>query len=517
MIPYPRLVDLEVRLAREQDADGRAPARVADRDRAVGTRLLADLGVSPPEARRRIVGDRAFRQRLVRAWLDAVRRPDERSPGEALRTALGAAGWILIVLGLLLGAAAASALLAYDGSRPVNVLAFLAVLIGLQILILLALVLALCWSAIRRQAPGPGLAARLVLALSRARAIRALAGGKGGDAAFAAEAWARRREAYPGVERWLLFGLTQRFGVAFNAGALAACLWLVTFSDLVFGWSTTLQVTAADVHSLTAALATPWSMFPDAVPSADVVAASQWVRMPGQFVGNRPLATAVPLAAQWWRFLVAGLLVYGLLPRLLAAALAHQALRAALRRVPLDHADCQRLYERLLPPDLAWLGPEPGTVRGPRPAEPAATSEHWQPARDGIALWAVTWGSVGADPAQLAPALERRFGARAAGTLAAGGADLRADADSLAKLAAARAEMVVLLLAAGQQPTKDVLRYLRELRRAVGARAQIAALVLDPEDGALHDVDAQQRRIWHRALASLGDARLRLCTLETVQ
>ena len=44
---------------------------------------------------------------------------------------------------------------------------------------------------------------------------------------------------YADVERWMLFALTQRFGLWFNLCALATCLVLVIFTDLAFSWSTT--------------------------------------------------------------------------------------------------------------------------------------------------------------------------------------------------------------------------------------------------------------------------------------
>src|SRR5690606_17221665 len=127
-----------------------------------------------------------------------------------------------------------------------------------------------------------------------------------------------RRSLYADVERWTLFALAQRFGVAFNLGALVVALVLIAFSDLVFSWSTTLDVDAASVHRGVRAVALPWSWLPAAVPSLEVVEASQWSRMQGRFVGGTSADEAVRLAARWWSFLVAGLACWGLAPRLFA-------------------------------------------------------------------------------------------------------------------------------------------------------------------------------------------------------
>jgi hypothetical protein len=58
--------------------------------------------------------------------------------------------------------------------------------------------------------------------------------------------------------KWAAMVSAQTFGVAFNVGALAAALYLVTFSDLAFSWSTTLSADIERGHRITSWLSAPW-------------------------------------------------------------------------------------------------------------------------------------------------------------------------------------------------------------------------------------------------------------------
>ncbi|MEX1057527.1 MAG: DUF2868 domain-containing protein [Natronospirillum sp.] len=86
------------------------------------------------------------------------------------------------------------------------------------------------------------------------------------------------------------------------------------FTDLAFGWSSTLITEPAPVTRLVNVLAWPWHTFwPTAAPSAEIVTATQFMRI-DPMTGNTGMAVA------WWPFLLASLLVYNLLPRALLAA-----------------------------------------------------------------------------------------------------------------------------------------------------------------------------------------------------
>ena len=322
------LVDLEWLLRDGAEGDERVGS---ERNRKLaaqaGREVLGERSLSVLEARRLLAQDLAFRRELCRRFVEARRAREPGLPGRRIEHACDVAGWLLVLAGLLIGSGSAKVLLAYDGSTPVNVVYFASVFFGLQILLLVFLLGFIVWH------PRASEATRLPALLHRPLGWlvgRLLPRDSRRTVADLAELRARNT-LYADAERFLLFTLAQRFGVALNLGALATCLFLVTFSDLVFSWSTTLDVNARTVHGIVRVLSVPWSLvWPDAAPSLEVVQVSQWVRMRGEFVGEQPLSTAIPLAAQWWKFLVAGLVAYGLAPRTVALWFG----RSRVRRAP---------------------------------------------------------------------------------------------------------------------------------------------------------------------------------------
>ena len=80
--------------------------------------------------------------------------------------------------------------------------------------------------------------------------------------------------------KWQLLYWSQTAAVMFNVAALVTAVMLVTFSDLAFGWSTTLDVPAATASRIVQAIASPWASFaPLAVPSPELVEQSQFFRL----------------------------------------------------------------------------------------------------------------------------------------------------------------------------------------------------------------------------------------------
>src|SRR5262249_54545019 len=107
-------------------------------------------------------------------------------------------------------------------------------------------------------------------------------------------------------EAWRLLTFTQLFGVAFNVSALVVTLGTVTFSDLAFAWSTPLEARPEAMHRLVAIIAAPWSWAaPDAVPSLELVRATQYFRLKSGVAGSYVRPGAVALYGAWWPFLAA--------------------------------------------------------------------------------------------------------------------------------------------------------------------------------------------------------------------
>ena len=494
------LVDLEWQLHRDAQGD---PSELRERDRRIGAGLLAANGLDAPAARQRL-SDRGFRETLSLGWLDRVRSKAAGLPGARLQQGFEITGWLLVVVGLVAGVGSARAFLAYDGKAPVNVLAFVAFFFGLQLLLLCLLVFVM----LRHKSTGTGGVHRMLARLTRSRLVDRLLGKRVRGLGDVLDQLRHRRASFADAERWLLFSMVQRFGLSFNLGAVLACLYLVTFSDLVFAWSTTLAADANTIHGIVGGLALPWAWLGDwAVPSREVVAASQWARLTHSFVGDAPLASAIPLVARWWRFLVAGLIVYGLLPRTVAWLVGRRAYQRALGLAPLYHAGFQELYDRLLPSAIDWQGPTPDVVRSDRPS----VVEQRAPLAVGndVPVGLVLWGRLATREPALVKTVALRHPVRA--TYAAGGRDLHGDQVACDALSGDPPEQVLVLFEAGQQPTREVLDFLADIRSAIGqAKPLLIGLTVEGEAGCFRDAPEAELAVWRRALASAGDAYARV-------
>jgi hypothetical protein len=115
------------------------------------------------------------------------------------------------------------------------------------------------------------------------------------------------------VERLqMLLGIQQLWLVA-GAGLLITYLILLLFTDLAFGWSSTLIDESKHIVSWSQTIAAPWGwLWPSAVPDASLVEATRYTRID-------PHAGQTQWAGEWWRFLLASLVVYNILPRALIA------------------------------------------------------------------------------------------------------------------------------------------------------------------------------------------------------
>lgn len=131
------------------------------------------------------------------------------------------------------------------------------------------------------------------------------------------------------AERLAMLGTLQQLWLLAGLGVLLGYLTLLLFTDLAFGWSSTLIDQPQRVVQLSQTLAAPWQWFwPTAVPSVELVEATRYARI-------NPHAGNLQWAGGWWQFLLASLLAYNLLPRAVLALVIALKLRWSGRRVVL--------------------------------------------------------------------------------------------------------------------------------------------------------------------------------------
>lgn len=473
-----QLLTVDALLARDAQTD---LGELHRRDRAIG-RELADLAGRPAAQ--------------VLAW--AERRGElPESSMEDVRRAEHGVGFVLVALGFVLGCVAAAGVLYYEGAGRVNVLATLALLVGLQLITLALTVILMLPARWRVILPGLGAAQGAFSAFSPGRLLRrvakwlAPAAAERLDGVLAGATAAERK--YGEVRKWLVLKASQMFAVAFNAGVLAVYLAMVVFTDLAFGWSTTLDVDVARVQVLVETLAQPWkNWLAAAVPSAELVEATRYYRADGAAVVN-----AASLG-RWWSFLFMCLVTYGLAPRLVLLAFAVWRLDRATRRALLHLPGVAELRYRLNREAVETRAEDPESG-APAPAPPPSA----EPIPLNGAGFAILWGGLKLSDAEAARLVARVAGLATNGIHRAGvGAAFEEDRETL-RAAAAFAGPVAIIVKAWEPPLGELVDFIAELRRAAdsGRAILVVPIAEDPEAAP----GADDIEIWRRRMASTGD------------
>lgn len=269
------LLRLDRQLRRDQNESMR---HLQERDRAIGAGLEG----------------RSAQSKLL-SWLEAVAEEKPHS-ARAVESILPPA---LAALGCLFGISAMGGLLLVDQQRPVNVLVFLGLFVGLQLLLLL-----------------------LTLAASLLPSLRGEMSNNSGH--FNIIHWLVRRgygrlrdelrpDQFAPLLRWRMLSLGQLFGLCFNAGALLALLSILLVMDRSFGWSSTLNLSSRSLYQLLNGLSAPWSwIWPAAGVDMSLVESTRYQSLQQHFSSGQ-----VQAMRMWWPFLCAAIISYGLLPRLL--------------------------------------------------------------------------------------------------------------------------------------------------------------------------------------------------------
>ncbi|MEL7367436.1 MAG: DUF2868 domain-containing protein [Myxococcota bacterium] len=498
------LIDLEAQLVIDERIDDEV---LRARDRAIFTAL-------PFEATK-------DRHRLLSAWLERLRAQGQSAGlGEIVQAGYRWLTYALVLVGFFSGTAATAALLYYDGRTPVNIGGFLIAVIGVQIFLLMGLVIT---AVLARWFPELPLISDIktllrfcagVLEPALRRALRHLPAEMVEQGMVARARLRTRARLYRPVERWLLVELTQTLGVAFNIGVLVVCLRLIYFTDLAFGWSTTAEALDADtMYWWVRTLAEPWAAWmPDAVPTRQLVEQSRFSRLQGGF----PEGVQAVMVGQWWRFLVAAVLTYGLLPRFSLWALTRGLRASSLSRLRLDTPDIQRVLQRLQTPQVETRAEAPPPPNQAAPAveiEPALSPS---PSSDAVPTQCavVRWRQVPAAEASLEVAIRATFGYRIEVATEAGGADFDED-EASQRTAAEVSGPVVVVAEAFEAPDKGIRRYLRGLRQAVGIDRPIyVALVGEGTADLLAPPVADDVALWKDRMTLLEDPYLGVQAVE---
>ncbi len=472
---------------------------------ALSTALQADRATDPERRRQRdrrigkaLQGLRGKPWRQLDAWLKQVEiaawQPGQSRAGVHLYRVLGVS---LAFFGLLTGWGLARAVLSYSGQTPINVFHAISALVLPQIL-LLSLWLVTALPGTRSLFAG----LRTMLALVHPGRLAQWLAGR------------LERDRVPGWHRlwtgrtarvltpaggWLASYWSQLFAVWFNLGALLALAYLTAFSDLAFAWSTTLNLDNAEFHRLLQLLSWPWhELYPQAVPSRELIDASRYYRLHSGGFAQLPPLPAAQLGA-WWSFLFVALVSYGLLPRLVTLAISWLRLRVHLARALTHLPGAAELLARMNSPLVTTVSPHPSTPPGGVVAPDGLPSPHRDSAA--IACPVIGWSGTHVQREALTPRL-RSLGIEPLDWLEAGGGrTLQEDQALVASLCQGQEPGVAVVVRAWEPPLLEFSDFLRDLRRQCQARQAIVVVLW----GGAQPVVERDQEAWRHALRQLDD------------
>lgn len=428
----------------------------------------------------------------VLAWWEQIAPVETLSAGDRLERTRRAATAVLTVIGVFLGASLAGVAFGYDGDYPVNLFALLGVLVGVPLVLLLFTLLLL---------PGrlPGFTAvqDVLAGVSVGRWVGAWLDRYAQTDLFAAFPRGRKTSAFA---RWQLVVFSQWLAIGFFVGVLTVAWLLVAFTDLAFGWSTTLQIEAASVHRWFVALAAPWSPWlASATPDAALLEVSRFYRLED---GGMPAARAARLG-EWWPFVLMTILTYGLMPRLVLLGVAVWRLDIASRSLLHDDPEVTALIDRLTLPPVDYQGdPEHAPVALeespsslPLPAALAAGDD---------STLVLIWNGALSESAANAW-LADRFGVKGEEVLGMGVLEGQGSHRDQLERISSNVQRLVIFTKGWEPPLLEFSDFLDLTREIVG---DATSLVLVPIDVTGKQVLKSERDIWARALARHRDSRL---------
>ncbi len=309
--------------------------------------LLRDKGMAHAETRafaleRALPGKQPEVQLL--AWVDAHRSKLSKQPlSEVLCRYLYMVSVVLGLVALLLGFLTGVGLLSYSGKEPVNVIYFLAVAVIIPLFTML-LALFSMWRAGSRE----NILVHISPAFWMERVISRLFGEK--------QTALSELQFNPSLLNWLVIKRAQLLALLFALGLLLALLGIVATKDIAFAWSTTLQISAEQFHTLLESLALPWSAwFPSAVPSLELIEKSHYFRLGGKL--DSGMVTHAYLLGEWWKFLACATLFYAVFLRLLVWLLAQRGFAKALSKSLLALEGTERLLYEMETPMVTTTAP----------------------------------------------------------------------------------------------------------------------------------------------------------------
>lgn len=499
-------------------------AAVEQRDREIYLASNLETTGSPPD-----------NQLLATCWLAARRQAPQQQqqqrvlPGQLWREMTIASGWLIFSICLLCGGGLTASFLHYTGITPVNVSGYFAFFILLQLLILLVHLMVLGYRLVRRVDLNASILYRLLAQSLKKlfitlydRTRRGLKGTQRLDLEATFGSIRQGQQLYGALFIWPTFLLLQLGGIGFNLGVLLTTVAKVTFTDIAFGWQSTLPLSEPLLADLIRYIALPWTwLLPEhlAYPTLEQIIGSKIILKEGIWQ-----LTTADLAA-WWPFLSCGVLIYGLLPRLLLFCFGRRQLTGKLRQLDFESARYRQLRRRMLTPSVQTAASHKIASVTPSAAPlPSTTPQqsvlHQHLNRRGWLLLIPDelWDQC--PPEQLIPYLHQMTPEEPLVPLRYGALDQSGQAflqQLMTIMNNRKLAGIMLLQEAWQPPIREITSLLRQLRQLTSQTTPLTlALTGKPQQGRMiTTVQSADLQLWQKTVKTLADPYLEVFALVT--
>jgi hypothetical protein len=455
-------------------------------------------------------------------WLSVMRKRQGMDGQRPIYDLLQSLSAMLFVIGIAVGACTVGGWLSLSklfspeaAPSGVNVIYFWSVTVGWQLLMLIVIIVGIALGDWADYIPGLSSLRRLLRrtpSLIPKIAEIIVRGFKPSQwqALHTLQAWLTQSQRYRRLTLWYPLSLSQHFAVGFNLGLAGMFLFFSFASQPDFRWQSE-QFSCTSLEHATHVIAWPWYwLAPQGRPSPNHIRSTYYHLDPVHAHSDCQLLAGAR-KPKWWPFLFASMLVYGLLPRLLLAALASWQVRRAARHVALHHPDCRELLLRMQRPLVdtgARLQPAPAGVRPPLVSLEPEREEATVSCGRGFVL---KWAGIRLSDDDIYALVRRQWGIDPVALYEVGGLDVSRDEKALLALEASRdIDQVLLLVEAWQPPVTDYQNFVTQLRQTLRDDQMIWVLLYHRDtDGDIVTPRASDLDQWRTTLERV-DAWLRV-------
>jgi len=278
---------------------------------------------------------------------------------------------------------------------------------------------------------------------------------------------------------------------------VAALLYLVTVSDLAFGWYSTLDISNESMTKNLQLIAVPWKqILPMAVPGPELVEISRFYRLE---TALRSGSTEAGQLGTWWIYILMCLLIYGLLPRLIALIAYGIRYDRVVAQGLLASQGASQVLARMRSPLVSTQSETQDKKQTDSDYHPTLKS---RPLGRALPCIVVEWSEAKSDDKRAL----KKAGIDAIRFYSAGGHQTPGDDLKVVRnIADHKPQGVAIITKSWEPPLLELVDFIEEIRSKVGEQCTIVLLLLPMHQST---VTPQQLLGWDAVVSSLDDAAL---------